>query len=113
MKMFRLRPDEIVDLVPGRGGCFATYMITVQGLNVGYMYREEPNFQGDIGWRFFAGEETQEYVDNADNLAIYDVNTIANYDSDIIPFLDEPIGSAFERDKNNRSFVAVPLQSEE
>jgi hypothetical protein len=30
-------------------------------------------------------------------MALYDVNTIANYDPSIIPLLDAPIGSAFGR----------------
>ena len=33
----------------------------------------------------------------ANNHAMYDVNTIANYDSEIIPLLDAPIGSAYVR----------------
>jgi hypothetical protein len=61
----------------------------------------------DSGWRFFAGTEEQEYVDDPDNLQIYDVNTVANYDPDIIPFLRSPVGSAFERDASGK-FVAVP-----
>lgn len=62
------------------------------------MYREAPDGELDSGWRFFSGEETQAYVDDPQNLSLYDVNTIANYDRDIIPLLDTPMGSAFERD---------------
>ena len=56
---------------------------------------------------FWLCNESQEYLDNSENLAIYDVNTIANYDPDIIPFLHAPIGSAFERDKLSGLFVKV------
>jgi hypothetical protein len=79
-------------------------MITVHGRKVGYMYRETPESGGDSGWRFFSGEETQEYVDDPDNLGLYDVNTITNYDREIIPYLDEPMGSAYERDSAGGSF---------
>ena len=106
-KKFRLRADQIKPLVPGLGGCYATDMITVEGHKVGYMYREEPDFDVDSGWRFLAGVESQEYLDDPDNLTIYDVNTIANYDPDIIPFLDAPIGSAFERDEDSDTFVEI------
>jgi len=54
----------------------------------------------DSGWHFFSGEETQEYADEPGNFAIYDVNTIANYDPGIISYLDAPIGSAFGRDED-------------
>jgi hypothetical protein len=41
------------------------------------------------------------------NIDIYDVNTIANYDPEIIPFLDSPAGSAFEREDGTGPFVEV------
>jgi hypothetical protein len=106
-KQFRLRADQIKPLVQGLGGCCATEMITVQGHKVGYMYREEPDFDVDSGWRFLPGVESQEYLDDPNNLAIYDVNTIANYDSEIIPFLGAPVGSAFERNARSGKLVEV------
>ncbi|NBB19035.1 DUF2185 domain-containing protein [Runella sp. CRIBMP] len=96
-KDFKLKAEEIVELVPAMGGCFATNKITVEGMKVGYMYREESDEQMDSGWSFFSGTEDQEYVDNPDNLMIYNVNTIANYDRAIIPYLDYPYGSELER----------------
>lgn len=86
------------------GGCFATDRITVDGLKVGYMYRELPANEIDSGWRFLSGDESQEYVDNADNTEIYEVNTICNYDPAIIPFLDSPPGSAFGRVEGTDEF---------
>jgi hypothetical protein len=85
----------------------------VEGRPVGYMYREEPDFEVDSGWRFFSGHESQAYVDDAANLAIYDVNTIANYDRDIIPFLDAPIGSSFEREDGTGPFVEIDEDEDE
>lgn len=106
-KQFRLTAEQIVPLVEGLGGCFATDRITADGQPVGFMYRQEGEFKNDRGWRFLAGTESQEYLDNADNLTIYDVNTIANYDRAIIPMLDAPVGSAFERDSVSGDWVAV------
>ena len=111
---FRLGADQIRPLLPKNyGGCFATDMITVDGLGVSFMYREEPSFAADSGWRFMSGRESQEYMDDPDNLTIYDVNTIANYDPGIIPFLDAPMGSAFERDVESREFVQIDFNPEE
>jgi hypothetical protein len=61
------------------------------------MYREEPDNKSDSGWRFFAGDETDDYTEDPDHIGIYDVNTIANYDPAITPHLDAPAGSAFGR----------------
>jgi hypothetical protein len=71
------------------------------------MYRELPDNNVDSGWRFFSAEDTQEYVDDSSNSTLYDVNTIANCDPDIIEHLDAPAFSAFERDPDTKKFVAV------
>jgi len=106
MKAYRLAPHEIREIAPGRGACIASDLIVVDGARVGYMYRDPPNNQVDSGWRFFSGEESQEYADDAGNFAFYDVNTVANYDPEIVPLLGAPTGSAFERDSSGR-FVAI------
>ena len=106
-KKFALQADEIVLLAEGHGACFATDMITVEGRKVGYIYREEPDEEIDSGWRFTAGRESPEYMDDAANIAIYDVNTVANYDPEIIPLLHAPIGSVFEREGGAGGFVVV------
>jgi len=82
-------------------------MITVEGRKVGFMYREEGDNDLDSGWRFLCGLESQDYMDDADNHAVYDVNTIANCDPEVIPFLDAPVGSAFERQAGTGSFVPI------
>jgi hypothetical protein len=84
-------------LVAGYGGAIASDRITVDGERVGYMYRTAPHNDLDSGWAFLAGDETDAYMDDATNHGIYDVNTIANYDPEIIPLLDAPVGSAFSR----------------
>jgi hypothetical protein len=106
-KKFRLRADEIRRLIPPLGGCLASDRITVDGRPVGYMYRDEPDYPEDSGWRFIAGDESQEYLDNPDFCAIYEVNTIANYDPTIIPYLNAPSGSDFQRDPETGKFLAV------
>jgi hypothetical protein len=104
-KHFAIRADQIKPLAANRGGCFATDMIVVEGRKVGYMYRDEPRHDVDSGWVFTAGQESQPYMDDAANHGIYDVNTIANYDPEIIPFLDAPAGTAFDR--QGSSFLQV------
>ena len=106
-KQFAKTADEFRPLACGFGACIATDMITVDGMPVRFMYREKPDNDLDSGWRFFAGGETDEYVDNPENSGLYDVNTIANYDPDIIPHLEAPEGSAFERAGIGQPFVEV------
>lgn len=85
----------------GHSGCMATDRIMVDGCKVGYMYREEVSGKyPDSGWRFFAGDESEEYTDNMNHTGIYDLNTLCNYDRDIIPLLHAPAGTAYFRNEN-------------
>lgn len=67
------------------------------------MYREEPKEnKPDSGWVFLAGNEDDEYMNNPDNHHIFAINTICNYDKDIIPYINSEIGSSYIRvDSNN------------
>jgi hypothetical protein len=96
-KTFLLTKEQIRPIATGLGGCIATDRILIDGCKVGYMYREAPDNEFDSGWRFLAGDEDDSYMDTPENHGIYDVNTIANYDPEITPFLDATAGSSFER----------------
>ena len=91
------------------GGCIATHRITDDGRPVGYMYRARPVNEVDTGWRFMAGDESSDYMDDTGNHSVYAVNTIAIYDNDILPLIDAPIGSAFARNPETAHFE--PVQS--
>jgi hypothetical protein len=107
MPRFKLSKEEIQPLAVGFGACIASSKITVDGLPVRFMYREKPDNDVDSGWRFFSGLEDPDYLNDADNHAIYDVNTIANYDPSILPLLESPAGSAFEKTPEDEEFVEV------
>lgn len=91
----------------------ASDRITVDGLKVGYMYREEGDFEQDGGWRFMAGDEDDSYLSNPENFAIFDVNTIANYDPDIIGCLDAPVGAEFARQTQSDPLIAVSAPADD
>ena len=105
-KAFKIPAEQIESVIPNMGGCLATDHITVDGKPIGYMYLEDPDHDFDTGWRFFSGEESQDYVDNPDHTASYAVNTICNYDRAIVPYLDAPSGSSFGRIAGTDRFEA-------
>ena len=90
-----------------RAGCFATDRVTVDGAKIGYMYREAPANPVDTGWRFFSGDEDKAYIDDLSHTGVYSVNTIANYDPDIIPFLVTPAPCAFEKIAGTQRYQRV------
>lgn len=100
---YYVKAEDMKDLLPdweGASGCIATNRITVEGCKVGYCYREKPGGDWDSGWRFTAGDESDEYMDDPNNAGIYGLNTICNDDPDIIQLLRTPAPCAFEWDKN-------------
>lgn len=87
---------------PNGEGCIVSDRITKDGFKVGYMFREKPTKDNpDSGWVFTAGNEDEAYMNNSDNHHIFAINTVCNYDKDIIPYLKSPVGSAFIRVNNS------------
>ena len=100
---YHVKAEDVKSLLPdwkGADGCIATNRITVEGCKVGYCYREKPDGDWDSGWRFTAGDERDEYMDDPNNAGIYGLNSICNDDPDIIPLLNTPAPCAFELDEN-------------
>ncbi len=110
---YHVKAENVKNLLPGwegADGCIATNRITVEGCKVGYCYRETPDGGWDSGWRFTAGDESDEYMDDPNNAGLYKLNTICNDDPDIIPLLNTPAPCAFERDENG---VFQPIERPE
>ena len=108
MGILKKKKEKIEKLINynGNDGCMATNMITIEGWKVGYMYRDEPSTVfPDSGWRFFKGDEDEDYTNNVENYKIYKLNTICNYDESIIPYLNMPIGTYLIKTKDNRFIV--------
>jgi len=99
-KRCRLQKHQLRPLLPGwegPAGCLATDRILVEGARVGYCYREPPCGDWDSGWRFTAGDESDEYMRNPRHSDIYTLNCLANYDRTILPILRTPAPCAFAR----------------
>ncbi len=103
-KKFILNKVDIKSLIQIKGSCIASDKITVMGKKIKYMYRENPTSEFDSGWRFFAGDEDETYTDDPNNFEIYDLNTICNYDQDIIPYLLNDVGSKLVKNENGTYF---------
>ena len=85
---------EWVDIFPGNPGCIITKAALDQG--IGYMYRGEsaPN-QPDCGWRFFHGDESDDYVNDPANVQVVSLNTVLNLCPTILAFVEAPADSAY------------------
>lgn len=98
---------EVKELIqwnePNGDGCMVSDMITKEGWKVGYMFRDEPlPDQPDSGWHFYKGDENEEYSNEPNNFHIFKLNTICNYDPDIIPYLNSPVGTYLIRTSDGK-----------
>lgn len=80
--------------------CFVTHNILYEGRQVGYLYREEPDCDDDSGWRFTAGDETDEYMEDSDNSSYVSLGAVLREDDSILTLLECEVGVAFVRDEN-------------
>ena len=73
------------------------------GAPVSWLYREEPDNDQDSGWRVFAGDESQSYLDDAANCVLVPLRELIN----LVPerVFDEPAPVTFERDDPDGDFV--------
>ena len=76
---------------------FITKRLVEENSKIGFAYREKPDNETDSGWRFLVGNESQEYIDNPDNLLLYSIEDIIKLDDDIKSILNSEINTAFEK----------------
>ena len=92
------------------GYVLASKWLVENNMKVRFMYREEPDNTSDSGWRFFSGNESDEYVNNPENIGLYSIETISQIDPDVIPLLNNDVGTAFERESEKEPFRASLVQ---
>lgn len=91
---------EWATLLDGNPGCIITKR-ALEEERIDYMYHDEPSpGYPDSGWRFFVGDEPEEYVDNPDNSTVCGLNTICNISPDIMAFIYAGVGRRFGRQEN-------------
>ena len=89
------------------GFVLATKMLIEGKHKVRYMYHEETTNPQDSGWRFFCGDEDDGYVNNPDNIAAYDIDTILEIDRSVLPYLNCSTGIALEREDESTTFIVA------
>ena len=85
--------------------CFITKDIFINKKKIKFMYHEQPDNEFDSGWRFFSGDETQEYVDDSNNLIFISLlEVIQKVAGSIEKYLNYKNDIAFERSDETEDF---------
>lgn len=86
------QPPAVVDQEIFSLACLASNRILKDGQQVGYMLREQPNHENDSGWRFLAGDETQQYVDMPENMQVCPLAFVVQPNPEIIDYISSETG---------------------
>lgn len=91
--------------------CLVTQSV-LDGDQIGLIQRGDPNNEKDSGWVFSGDYDSQEYLDDSNNLKIRSLGAVLNIDDSFIHLLDSPIDACFEWDRKNRKFIPYEIDKE-
>lgn len=77
-------------------------------LPVCFAFRLRPNNEADSGWVFWSGKETQAFIDDKTNTAVYPLLRFLEMDKTLREIIQNPIGSAWERDALGETWRELP-----
>lgn len=96
------KPQEYI---PGAGGCIVSKSILEGKSKLKWFFRQKEGLGN--GWIAFGDTDTQEYLDDAKNLAVVDFNTLANIEEAVVKVFYMPVGTdlEFREDASGKYFV--------
>lgn len=99
------KQSEMKEYIMGAGGTIVSKSVLNGTSKLKWLFREDSEYGN--GWVAFGDTDTQEYVDNAENMAIVDFNTLANIEPTVVNVFYMPVGSDLElcSDKTGKYFV--------
>ena len=87
-------PKEMKQYITGAGGTIVSKSILEGTSKLKWLFRENSEYGN--GWVALGDTDTQEYVDNPDNMTIVDFNTLANIEPAVVNVFYMPVGSDLE-----------------
>lgn len=99
------KQPEMKQYITGAGACVVTKSVLNGETRLKWFFREQ-NGIGN-GWVAFGASDSQAYIDNAENFAVVDFNTLANVEPAVLNVLYMPVGTdlEFKEDKTGKYFV--------
>ncbi|MCI8403223.1 MAG: DUF2185 domain-containing protein [Lachnospiraceae bacterium] len=98
-------PPERKEYIRGAGGSIVSKSVLNGTSRLKWLFRQEGS-PGN-GWVAFGDTDTQEYVNDANNMAVVDFNTLANIEPTVVNVFYMPPGSdlEFRCDESGKYFV--------
>ena len=93
--------------------CIVTNTVVKQGRTRRLPLPRSPVFENDSGWRFFSGDETDEYTDDPDNFSVVSLSEITQSNPAIAALITQPEGSAWEIGEDGEFQAVADWQPQE
>lgn len=87
---------EMKNLINNAGGCVITKSLLNGETKLKWLFREEPSSKVDNGWVALGIDDTDEYINDSNNLVVVDFNTLANIEPAVLLVYNMPVGSELE-----------------
>lgn len=99
------RKQEMKTYIRGAGGSIVSKSILNGTSKLKWLFRQESDYGN--GWVAFGDTDSQEYVNDAKNMAVVDFNTLANIEPTVVNVFYMPMGTdlEFRSDKSGKYFV--------
>lgn len=105
------RQTQQKEYIPGAGGSIVSRSILEGTAKLRWLFRQDS--QHGNGWVAFGDTDTQEYVDDAKNMAIVDFNTLANIEPAVVNVFFMPVGSDLELRADSKGSYFVDTRTGE
>ncbi len=94
------------EFIKNAGGCIVSKNILEGNGQLRWCVRENSINPADNGWRFFSDIDTEDYLDDPNNLAVCDYNTVINIEPAVLAIYSLPVGTDIELliENNKRKF---------
>ncbi len=99
------KQPEMKEYIRGGGGTIVSKSILNGTSRLKWLFRQESEYGN--GWIAFGDRDTQEYVDDAKNMAVVDFNILANIEPTVVNVFYMPEGTdlEFRSDQTGKYFV--------
>ncbi len=82
--------------------------VRAEGWKISYGVRGKPTREGDSGWFFSVGNETDDYVNDASNLELWKIGSVLMYNQALNEFITAPYGTAIIRVDHDKFEIDAP-----
>jgi len=82
-------------------------LVATDRQKVRWMYREEPTEPADSGWRFFSGDEAENFGEDPENFEFHPLDFVTEIDPSVAAHLEREAPVAFERESAEGEFTEV------